>query len=668
MSVLSVQSPFPIFTDTDGDPLESGYIWIGVANLDPQTNPLAVYWDAALTMPAVQPIRTLAGYPSQAGSPGRIYTNADHSIRVQNKRGTTVFTAATSLTGYEIKIDNIDFLASGIGATTLTVEQKLRQIVHVDDFGGNIAAAINSLPSTGGILKFGTGTYNSPYQGTYFGNPSILTKANITFQGAGKPIFNSTFSALSGGTIILGSLFFAADGIEFFDIGIDSGKDFCSANHGGNPQEGLVGIDRQSAGVPGYAGGDPSKYGFSAKNISILCHRTGKPGDTSDVHALLLENYIGWNISNISHVMGGAGLVIKSSHGTMDGAFCRGSYKYAVLNKSEAYSAASFNTFTNIIIENLYNKLPDIGTASDYDTTGFVIEAAGANCEMITVNGLIANGTINGVIIKGLAALEVQNCLIANGQFLNTDSYVLFTDGITKNVAVSNLHSRNSSLGILIQANSDTTGISNCFLEDVLGGYPYRSDATNTRIISCASTDPVAQHIYIGGGSTQVMGGFRNIGGTALYLVAAGTIAGADDYSISTTATGEPAFLIGPNFGAMAAGDFTTLGFKVRNSGGGSVAAGDGTGAEIRAYQPGTGVNQGGLDVYTRPSSSLIQRSARFDEQGNCYFRVNQSGTGTSPSLFENKQISYELINNTTLRVYMRGTDGVTRSVDLTVA
>jgi hypothetical protein len=93
MSVLSVQSPYPIFTDTDGDPLESGYIWIGVANLDPQVNPLAVFWDAALTMPAVQPIRTLAGYPSQAGSPGRIYTNADHSIRVMNKRGTTVFTA-----------------------------------------------------------------------------------------------------------------------------------------------------------------------------------------------------------------------------------------------------------------------------------------------------------------------------------------------------------------------------------------------------------------------------------------------------------------------------------------------------------------------------------------------------------------------------------------------
>ncbi len=93
MSVLSVQSPFPIFTDTDGDPLESGYIWIGVANLDPQVNPLAVFWDAALTMPAVQPIRTLAGYPSQAGSPGRIYTTADHSIRVMNKRGTIVFTA-----------------------------------------------------------------------------------------------------------------------------------------------------------------------------------------------------------------------------------------------------------------------------------------------------------------------------------------------------------------------------------------------------------------------------------------------------------------------------------------------------------------------------------------------------------------------------------------------
>ena len=58
---VSVNPPYPIFSEADGLPLENGYIWIGSANLDPQTNPINVYWDAALTITAAQPIRTLNG-------------------------------------------------------------------------------------------------------------------------------------------------------------------------------------------------------------------------------------------------------------------------------------------------------------------------------------------------------------------------------------------------------------------------------------------------------------------------------------------------------------------------------------------------------------------------------------------------------------------------------
>lgn len=93
MPALEIQQPFPIFTDIDGQPLEDGYIWIGAANLDPQTNPINVYWDAALTLPAGQPIRTLAGYPANNGTPARLYVNSDYSIRVMNKNGSVVYTS-----------------------------------------------------------------------------------------------------------------------------------------------------------------------------------------------------------------------------------------------------------------------------------------------------------------------------------------------------------------------------------------------------------------------------------------------------------------------------------------------------------------------------------------------------------------------------------------------
>jgi hypothetical protein len=91
MTALSVKPPFPIFTDTAGQPLEDGFIYIGIANQDPVTNPITVYWDVALTVPATQPIRTLAGYPSRAGTPAVLYVNNDYSITVKNKNNALVY-------------------------------------------------------------------------------------------------------------------------------------------------------------------------------------------------------------------------------------------------------------------------------------------------------------------------------------------------------------------------------------------------------------------------------------------------------------------------------------------------------------------------------------------------------------------------------------------------
>jgi hypothetical protein len=115
MSALSVSSPFPIFTDIDGQPLEAGYVWIGTANLDPQVNPIAVYWDAALTIAAVQPIRTLGGYPANSGTPARVYVDSNYSIRVMNKNGSTIY---TSLNG-NLDSGSIATNATGNGVQTI---------------------------------------------------------------------------------------------------------------------------------------------------------------------------------------------------------------------------------------------------------------------------------------------------------------------------------------------------------------------------------------------------------------------------------------------------------------------------------------------------------------------------------------------------------------------
>jgi hypothetical protein len=141
MSALSIQPTYPIFTDIDGQPLEAGYVWIGTANLDPQTNPITVYWDAALTILAPQPIRTLAGYPSNNGTPARLYVNSDYSIRVMNKNGSTVYSAPAATERYNggvistINASQVVYDPAGLGAVPTTVQAKLRETVSVKDFG-----------------------------------------------------------------------------------------------------------------------------------------------------------------------------------------------------------------------------------------------------------------------------------------------------------------------------------------------------------------------------------------------------------------------------------------------------------------------------------------------------------------------------------------------------
>lgn len=136
MSALSIQPPYPAFAGADGLPLENGYIWIGTTNLNPITNPINVYWDAALTVAAVQPIRTLAGYPVYQGTPARLYVNSDYSIQVQNRNGSVVYSApaATEAFGDLINANQVVYDPAGTGAVATTVQAKLRESVSVFDF------------------------------------------------------------------------------------------------------------------------------------------------------------------------------------------------------------------------------------------------------------------------------------------------------------------------------------------------------------------------------------------------------------------------------------------------------------------------------------------------------------------------------------------------------
>jgi hypothetical protein len=167
MSALSIQVPFPVFQGRDGQPLENGYVWVGVANLNPQTNPVVAYFDAALTIPAAQPLRTINGYISRAGTPAQIYVDAvNYSILVQDSKGSMVYNFPDG-TGISPNASGIEYDPPFTGALTsgYTVQDKLAQYVSVKDFGAvgdgvaDDTAAINAALQTPNTVLLPQGTY-----------------------------------------------------------------------------------------------------------------------------------------------------------------------------------------------------------------------------------------------------------------------------------------------------------------------------------------------------------------------------------------------------------------------------------------------------------------------------------------------------------------------------
>ena len=189
MSTVSISSPFPIFTDIDGQPLENGYIFIGIANLGPIGNPINVYWDAALTIPAAQPIRTLGGYPINNGTPARLYVSSQYSIQVQNRNGSVVYSAPVD-TEF-MSSANISYLPAGTGAVATTVQTVLRRTISVDSFPG--VDPTGATDSTAGIrLAVASLTSGQTLEFTSWGNYVIsyiwtpYTDTDATLPGYGQ--------------------------------------------------------------------------------------------------------------------------------------------------------------------------------------------------------------------------------------------------------------------------------------------------------------------------------------------------------------------------------------------------------------------------------------------------------------------------------------------------
>jgi hypothetical protein len=186
MPAIIIESPYPLFTDDDGVALEDGYIYVGTANLDPVANPVAVYFDSGLTIPALQPIRTSGGYPVYSGSPARLFVNGDYSIRVNDKTGALVFSASTSTgtTGTVVTTD---------GTQTLTNKTLVAPVLGTPASG--TLTNCTGLPVSTGLTGAGSGVL------TFLATPSSanLRSALTDETGTGAAVF-ATAPTIAGAT------------------------------------------------------------------------------------------------------------------------------------------------------------------------------------------------------------------------------------------------------------------------------------------------------------------------------------------------------------------------------------------------------------------------------------------------------------------------------------
>lgn len=161
MAAPSVKVPFPTFCGRDGQPLDNGSVYIGTAFTDPITNPIQVYYDEALTIPAAQPIKTSGGYFFRNGAVTNVFASGNYSITVQDSKSNLVYTSESIFAS----------LGSGL-------------VQNLSGDGVDTTFTINFVPA----LVFINGVYQ--FQNTY-----SIVAGDIVFSEA--PPFNSSIELVS---------------------------------------------------------------------------------------------------------------------------------------------------------------------------------------------------------------------------------------------------------------------------------------------------------------------------------------------------------------------------------------------------------------------------------------------------------------------------------------
>jgi hypothetical protein len=323
----------------------------------------------------------------------------------------------------------IVFLGSCSGGKQFASETRF--VVVFAQPGQTVKQLVDSLPADGGTVFLGPGTWQSGY-----GAGSVIIKPNVGIFGSGMPSYNSNYTALVGGTIILGTLpvTTGADHFELYDLGIDVGSDYVNAFLGGVATDGL-----EIANVGQVVGAAPIQSPV-IENVACL----GFSFYAQD-HCMLVENVNQALIQNVQAVYNCHGFVLKGTNSVVNGVFSRGHGVDSVLVKSDFYAPSSSDTLSNITISSLLTP---------GDTKGMNIAAITANLSEIVVNGLtVSSPWVWGLAVQGADPYVVQSVTISKSEInypggSPSGTYCVQMIGGVSNLTIQNMICQNIWEGV----------------------------------------------------------------------------------------------------------------------------------------------------------------------------------------------------------------------------
>lgn len=497
--MTAIASPYSYFTDRDGSPLEGGYLYFGTVNLPPETNPIQVYWDTALTIPAAQPIRTRNGYPYRDGTPSKIFAAADYSITVKNSKQITVFTNlaaetinSTALTQLANTTDNAlgDALvgfkqsnASGFltGAVARTVNQKLADQVTVEDFGAvgdgvtnDNAAFVAMLAATGGTIRMLAKEYK-------VNQLNITSYAQVTIIGEAMPQPNSALTKLQNGTVFIGGIYVEANNVHVENFGLDFGT--------GRVVTATDGIVLNAK--PGESGN--IAYVSSVSSLGA--------GGVALTHGVLVQGYNYGTVQDIFSANHGYGVVVKGRNTVVDTIHVRNIIQAGVFLKGDSgvyAGGVGDGSVVRIACSNVLVDLPSTNIVA----TGVWIQSPTAAASQVLVNNVhqLYGKTPVSVFSAGSGAGPAFANIVGVSNIMSESAqYGFVMTGITNNIQLNNMTTINPLTGTAVYMDTNT--------------FNYVLNNINIIVNNAAITSGTCMTLY-GTGSFDnitVENGFRNM-------------------------------------------------------------------------------------------------------------------------------------------------------------